>query len=271
MRAPESIVFISVVFLLAGVSDKMHASEAIVFIGVVFLLAGWVKGVTGMGLPTVAMGTLGVVMAPVHAAALLVVPSLVTNIWQFAMGPGKRAIAKRLASLMLFICLGTFLGIHFLTSGSSCWPSVALGAVLAVYALLALFLPKFMIPTRFERTLSPVVGAVTGFLTGATGVFVVPAVPYLSTLRFTKDELVQALGLSFTVSTVALAVGLGSTGGLSSNTLLASLFAVAPALLGMFIGQRTRDRIDPVAFRKWFFVTMLLLGSYMFIKGLAAL
>lgn len=249
----------------------MHAPESIAFVGAVFLLAGWVKGVTGMGLPTVAMGTLGVVMAPVHAAALLVVPSLVTNIWQFVVGTGKRAIARRLASMMLFVCLGTFLGIGFLTSGSSRWPSVALGTVLALYALLALFLPRFTVATRFERTLSPIVGAVTGVLTGATGIFAVPAVPYLSALRFTKDELVQALGLSFTVSTVALAVGLGSASSLSSDVLLASLFAVVPALFGMFIGQRTRNRIEPVAFRKWFFVAMFLLGSYMFLKGVTAL
>jgi uncharacterized membrane protein YfcA len=244
-------------------------SGLIAFVGVVFLLAGWVKGVTGMGLPMVAMGMLGLVMAPVQAAALLVIPSLVTNVWQFAAGPGKAAIAKRLATMMLCICLGTFLGIRFLTSGSSRWPSIALGAVLAIYAVVALFLPKFAIPVRFERRLSPIVGAVTGVLTGATGLFVIPAVPYLSALRFTKDELVQALGLSFTVSTVALAIALGSTSSFSSGALLGSFLAMAPALLGMFIGQRTRDRIPPAAFRKWFFIAMLVLGSYMVMKGLA--
>ena len=247
----------------------MDAPQSIALVGAVFLLAGWVKGVTGMGLPTMAMGMLGLVMAPVHAAALLIIPSLVTNVWQFAAGPGKRAIAKRLASMMLFVCLGTFLGIQFLTSGSSRWPSVALGAVLAMYALVALMLPKFLVPPRFEPALSPVVGAVTGVLTGATGVFVIPAVPYLSALRLTKDELVQALGLSFTVSTVALAAGLGFTSSLSSEALLGSLLAVAPALVGMSIGQRTRDRIHPVAFRKWFFIAMLVLGGWMLMKGLA--
>lgn len=249
----------------------MHINAPIVFIGAVFLFAGWVKGVVGMGLPTVAMGALGLVMAPVEAAALLVVPSMVTNIWQFVAGPARKAVIIRLANMMMCVCLGTALGIHFLTSGSSRWPSVALGAVLALYALLALFLPKFIVPSRSERALSPVVGAITGVLTGATGVFVVPAVPYLSALGFAKDELVQALGLSFTVSTIALAFGLGFKSSYSLGALLCSLLAVVPALLGMFIGQHTRDRIDPVAFRKWFLISMLMLGSYMVIKGLAAL
>ena len=49
-----------------------------------FLLAGFVKGVIGLGLPTVAVGLLGLVMPPAEAAALLVVPSMVTNLWQFS-------------------------------------------------------------------------------------------------------------------------------------------------------------------------------------------
>jgi len=248
----------------------MPPPETLLLIAAVFLLAGWVKGVVGMGLPTVAMGALGLVMAPVQAATLLVVPSLVTNVWQFVAGPARAVVARRLASMLLFVCIGTALGIPLMTSGSARWPSTALGAVLAVYALLALLLPKLAVPQRAERRASPLVGLVTGVLTGATGVFVVPAVPYLGALALTRDELVQALGLSFTVSTVALALALGASGSYTPGLLLASLGAVVPALAGMAIGQRTRDRIEPVAFRRWFFIAMLLVGGYMVVRGLAS-
>ena len=49
-----------------------------------FMLAGTVKGVIGLGLPTVAMGLLGLAMLPAQAAALLIIPSTVTNLWQLA-------------------------------------------------------------------------------------------------------------------------------------------------------------------------------------------
>ena len=146
----------------------MPTPESIALVVAVFLLAGWVKGVVGMGLPTVAMGALGLVMAPVQAAALLVVPSLVTNVWQFATGHSKRVIARRLAIMMIFVCLGTALGIQLLTSGSSRWPSIALGAVLAVYALVALFMPRFDVATGSERHLSPLVGGITGIPSART-------------------------------------------------------------------------------------------------------
>ena len=246
------------------------AAESVASIAIVFTVAGWVKGVTGMGLPTVVMGALGLVMAPVQAAALLLVPSLVTNIWQFATGPARGAIFRRLLPLLLGLCLGTGVGIGVLTSGSSRWPSVALGGVLAAYALLALLLPRLAVPATAERLLSPVMGAITGVLTGATGVFVVPAVPYLSALGFSKDELVQALGLSFTVSTVALGIAMGTAGSVQPAALVASAAAVAPALLGVHIGRRTRDRMSPTRFRRWFFVAMLAVGLYMSVRGLLA-
>ena len=246
----------------------MPSIPELILIAAIFLLAGWVKGVVGLGLATVAMGALGLVMPPVQAAALLVVPSLVTNVWQFVAGPSKLVVIRRFASMMLLVCLGTAVGIRFLTSGSSRWPSFALGSVLVLYAVIALFLPSFSVSQKAERRLSPMVGGITGILVGATGVFVVPAVPYLSALGLTKDELIQALGLSFTVSTVALAVALGASGSFSSGILVASAGAVVPALAGMFIGQYTRNRIEPAAFRKWFLVSMILVGGYMAVRSL---
>lgn len=247
----------------------MPQAESIALIALIFLLAGWVKGVVGMGLPTVAMGALGLVMHPAQAAALLIVPSLVTNLWQFLAGPSVRGVVRRLAVMLALVCVGTAVGIQFLTSGASRWPSVALGAVLGAYGLVGLFLPRLSMSSRTESLLSPIVGISTGLLTGATGVFVVPAVPYLSALGMTKDELIQALGLSFTVSTIALAIGLGVSGSYPRALALASLAAVVPALAGMFVGQAVRDRIEPAAFRRWFFVAMLLVGGYMVARALS--
>jgi hypothetical protein len=73
-----------------------------------FLLAGFVKGVIGLGLPTIGMGLLAVVMAPAQAAALLVVPSFVTNVWQLALGPGIGSLLRRLWPMLLGICLGAW-------------------------------------------------------------------------------------------------------------------------------------------------------------------
>ncbi|TGW06641.1 sulfite exporter TauE/SafE family protein, partial [Mesorhizobium sp. M2D.F.Ca.ET.145.01.1.1] len=78
----------------------MLSAGAVAFIGAVFLAAGLVKGVVGMGLPTVAMGLLAAAMPPAEAAALLLIPSLVTNLWQLFTGPSFGGLCKRLWTMM---------------------------------------------------------------------------------------------------------------------------------------------------------------------------
>lgn len=106
-------------------------------------------------------------------------------------------------------------------------------------------------------------------MTGATGVFVIPAVPYLGGLGLGRDDLVQALGLSFTVSTAALAVGLWMNGAVPMQSLGISAYAVLPALLGMWLGGWLRGRIEPETFRRWFFAGLAVLGAHISWQGLA--
>jgi uncharacterized membrane protein YfcA len=233
-----------------------------------FLLAGMIKGVIGMGLPTVAMGLLSLVMPPVQAAALLVVPSLVTNVWQLLAGPRLGALVRRFAVMMVAIALGTFAGIGLLTGSNSGIATIALGAVLAIYGVAGLCATRLVMPKSLEAAFSPIVGMFTGVLTGATGIFVVPAVPYFNSLGLDKEELIQTLGLSFTVSTLALAAGLLAHGKFEPAMAGSSLLALLPALAGMWLGQRLRDRLKPDVFRRWFFIGLIVLGSYMVLRAL---
>jgi uncharacterized membrane protein YfcA len=247
----------------------METSPSVLVItALTFLLAGFVKGVIGLGLPTVSMGLLALVMAPVQAAALLVVPSLVTNVWQMAAGPALAPLWRRLWSMMAGIGIGTWAGSGLLTGNSAAAATIALGVALALYALTGLTSLRVSIPARMEWWLSPLVGAVTGFITAATGVFVIPAVPYLQAIGLEKEELVQALGLSFTVSTVALAAILAMSGSFAISIAGASLLALVPALAGMYAGQFIRLRARPAVFRRWFFIGLLLLGMYLAMRGM---
>ena len=170
----------------------------------VFVLAGGVKGVTGMGLPTLAMSLLGLWMPPVQAAALLVVPSLATNLAQ-CRGPHLRRLVARLWPGWVAIALVTVTapGLGSVADAGSAkgW----LGAVLIAYGAWGLWRPALPDLSCRSKWLSAVVGAATGVVTALTAVFVLPWVPYLQSLRMQPDEMVQALGLSFTVATLALA------------------------------------------------------------------
>ena len=246
----------------------MDNTTLLVFITATFVLAGFVKGVIGLGLPTIAVGILGVVMAPAQAAALLVIPNLVTNGWQIATGPSLKPILRRLWPMLLTICLGTWAGAGLLQQSKGGTATLWLGLALILYGLVGLKAARLRVPAGWEPWLGPLVGFCTGIVTAATGVFVLPAVPYLQALGFDKDELVQALGISFIVSTLALSVGLVGAGALDWTVAKASLLALVPALAGMAVGQAIRARISPAAFKICFFAGLLALGIYLVARTL---
>ena len=232
-----------------------------------FLLAGTVKGVIGLGLPTVSMGLLGLAMAPAQAAALLIIPSTFTNLWQLLLGGHLRALIVRLWPMLLAILVGTGIGSAWLGIEGGQWVARALGGALVLYALSGLLLPVLHIDPRHERWLGPACGVATGIVSAATGVFVIPAVPFLQGLGLNRDELVQALGLSFSVSTVALAGGLLWHGELGGGELGASLLLLIPALVGMQVGQWLRQRISAGVFKRVFFVGLAVLGAHLLLNG----
>lgn len=236
----------------------------------VFLLAGLVKGVVGLGLPTVAMALLALLMPPAQAAALLVVPSLVTNLWQLWPWSTLPLMLRRLKGLLLGTCIGTAMGAWLMGAPTGTWASLTLGVILMVYAGWGLTGARLSVPARAEGWAGPVVGVVTGVITNATGVFMIPAVPYLQALGLQRDELVQAMGISFTVSTVALAAGLAANGVYSGAGAASSLAMLVPALAGMALGQWLRGLLSPRVFRLVFLLSVAALGLHMTLRALLA-
>jgi uncharacterized protein len=239
----------------------LQAWPTILGVTLIFALGGLAKGVAGMGLPTVAMGLLGLIMPPAEAAALVVIPSLVTNVWQFLSGQHRLTLIRRTWSMLLMICVVTWAGAGLIAGGDAGRATIDLGAILIAYAVIGLAKIHFSVPRKYEPWLSPAIGAATGVVSGATGVFVIPVAPYLQALGFEKDELVQVLGLSFTTSTVALAAGLASHGAFEITDAWTSALCTLPAYIGVRIGQVIRTRVDAATFRALFLASLLLLGA----------
>jgi uncharacterized protein len=234
----------------------------------VYLLAGFVKGVIGMGLPTVAVGLLGLMVTPAQSAAIMVVPSLVTNIWQGAVGGALPTLLRKLWPMLAGLGIGTVIGAFLVPPGNSAQATVFLGVTLAAYAALGLSNVHFAVPQRAQGWIGLPVGILTGIISVGTGVFAIPMVPFVNALSLERDELVQALGLAFTVATVALSLALYRAGELHLSLAAPALAALAAALVGMSLGQLVRGRIAPQTFRLWFLIGLLVLGARLALRGL---
>lgn len=247
----------------------MSTTETALIVAATFLLAGFVKGIIGFGVPTVSLAILTAALGLQPAMALLLLPSFVTNAWQGLTGGALLAILRRTWTFLAPACVATWFGVGVLAASDPQLLSALLGVLLCAYAALGLTRPQMPHPGRHEAWLSPLVGVVNGVLTGMTGSFVVPGVPYLQALGLTRDELVQAMGVLFTVSTVALAAGLNDQRLLSVGLAGLSAAAVVPALVGMVAGQVARRRLSEARFRTVFFVALGILGAWMAVRALA--
>ena len=246
-----------------------EVSTHLVMVVAAFLVAGIVKGIIGLGLPTVAIGLLSLLMPPAQAAAILTAPSFVTNVWQAVVGGRLFDLLKRFWVMLAGVVIGIFIGAGMLTGANTTLAVTGLGIALIAYAVWGLFGVPLRVSPSAERWLSPIIGIVTGLVTGATGVFVIPAVPYLQALEMERDELVQALGIFFLTSTIALTVvlyraGLFQTGGVAAM----SLIAIVPAVIGMWIGQKIREFISPKTFRIVMLCGVLILGLHLASRAL---
>jgi uncharacterized protein len=248
-------------FAAANPGLCMTSIALLASIAAIFLLAGFVKGMIGMGLPTVAVGLLGLMMTPSQAAAILIVPSLVTNVWQALAGGHFRSVAARLWPMLIGICIGTWAGYLWMPSANSGEATVWLGVALAVYAIFGLCNLHPKTPPRHEGWVGVLAGIATGAISVSTAVFAIPGVPYTQSLGFDRDRMVQALGLFFTVATVALAVALSHAGAMNRAVAVPTVAALAAALVGMVLGQKIRGLASPKTFRICFFVGVLALGA----------
>lgn len=254
--------------LLVGVGPD---HEILLITLATFLLAGCVKGIVGFGLPTVALAMLAATVGLKAAIALTVFPALFTNIWQALAGGRFIALSRRLATMLAMIVVGIALGSYVLARVDGGLLAIVLGVTVVIYATLALNNLTFPPIGRAEVWANPMLGAFNGVITGLTGTFIVPGVLYLQALEMPRRELVQAMGIVFCLSTIALAVFLTREKLMPGDLAVTSLLATAPAFAGMWVGQRIGARLSDAAFKRAFLWALLVLGVFLAARNAAAL
>ena len=230
-----------------------------------FFVAGIVKGVIGLGLPSISLAFLTIVINLPTSMALLLMPSLVTNIWQAVRGGNFLKILKRLWLLFLTSTMTVWIGTTALTIVDLTLLSALLGGLLMSYAVVSLSGLRFKLKSRNEWWVGSLTGSVNGILTGMTGSFVVPGVFYLQSIGLHRDALIQSMGILFTTSTLALFVSLQSNEFLTSKLVVWSSISLVPSIFGVLIGQQIRQWLSEKTFRNVFFFSLLVIGAYIIV------
>jgi uncharacterized membrane protein YfcA len=225
-----------------------------------FFVAGLVKGAVGLGLQTVSVALLTAECDLPTAMTLLVVPSFATNAWQAAVGGHARHLLSRFWPFFAAASAAVWIGAALLARVETLPVTALLGGALIVYSLTSLGDVRINVPKRSETWVGVLSGLLNGVITGLTGSFVLPGVLFLHAAGLARDELVQAIGILFTTSTLALALALQHAQALSLHDGALSAAALLPAFAGMGCGRALRSRLSEARFRSVLFALLLALG-----------
>ena len=234
----------------------------------VFLIAGVVKGLVGMGLPTITIALTSLVLPLSDTIALIALPTIFTNLWQAAVGGKFRVILRRQWPLIVPLAVMLYLTMWTVGRKAPEWAFLVLAIVLVVYSALGLFRIRLQIHADLEKPLAPVIGVISGFVAGLVGVPVIPLMPYLQGLDIKPTELVQTLGVVLCATSVTLTVSLLRFGLLDGPHAIVSAIAVVPAIAGMWVGTRVRLKLSVEQFRLAVLWALLLTGLYTFASRL---
>ena len=177
-----------------------------------FLFAGLVKGTTGLGFATTALSFLVYAIGLKEALPLLIVPSVVSNLIVMRDAGHFRATLIQFRLMYAAAPVGIFIGLALLMWLDPTISSAILGLVLIIYGVITITQPAFRLPTALARRLEIPVGFTTGLVNGVTGSQVMPVLPYLLSLPLERNVFIQAINISFTISSVVFAIGLAWVG-----------------------------------------------------------
>ncbi|MBU2531512.1 MAG: sulfite exporter TauE/SafE family protein [Alphaproteobacteria bacterium] len=241
----------------------LMSPDVIMLIAGTFLFAGLVKGVLGLGLPVVVTALLAATLGLKSAIGLMLVPSVVMNVWQALVGGGFLELLRRLWPLFAMSIAGIWMGVQILARSDAAVLLSVLAVVLIIYSGWSLARAQVKPPGRWEPILTPVIGGLSGMVFGMVGNFMVPGVLYLQALGLGRDRLVQALGMTFVIISLTMMILMSRYSLVNEETLGISAAAMLPALIGMVIGRRMRGWFSEAQFRTLFFVGLMIAGVYM--------
>ena len=240
----------------------MTVTQVLVIAGA-FIVAGIAKGPIGMGLPPIALALMSFAVPLGDALALMVVPSMATNVWQAIYGKGFLRLLRRfwtmaMTSVMALMLVAAGFG-HLGSPMAMAW----VGVILVVYSSMALTAWRPAVSRATERWANPLIGLASGAVAGVTGVAAVPFLPYMQSLDIDRHDLVQALGIMFLFIIGALTLALALQGAFDATNLVGAILAIVPTFAGVWLGQKARQAVSAETFRRIFLIGMFAVGLHM--------
>lgn len=215
----------------------------------VFLAAGIVKGVAGLGLPTMAVGLISQFVDARTAIALVMFPMIASNAWQVFRGGKIIATVRSYAWFAAVLALGVWPVTVLAAAVNDRFMQGAVGLIILVFVAVSGLARGLRLPDR-HATLGQIGAGATAAVCGAlSAVWAPPIVIYLVSRGVDKEEFMRASGVLILVGSIPLCVSYMQQGLLNGPLSLVSALMILPTLMGFTLGELVRRRVSPEAFR----------------------
>lgn len=240
--------------------------ETAAIIALAYFVAAFVKGATGLGFSTSALPILVLGLGLKAAMPLVIIPSLVSNSIIMAQAGHFRETVNRFWPMFLMTIPGLLIGLAVLKMVDGLMAGAILGLVLMNYGVITLLRPGRPMSDNVARIIAPISGFATGLVNGITGSQVMPVLPFLLSVRLDPKRFIQAINISFSLSSIVMAFGLWRLGLMTLDSVWISLAGLVPVFLGTKLGGIVRDRMDAQTFRKVVLIMLIVFGVILIAK-----
>jgi len=225
----------------------------------IYILAGLVKGTLGIGLPTAGISLTAQIADARTAIALVIMPMLITNIWQIWRTREHTHRALKFWPLALTMIISIVAFATLAPQISIRWVTLFLGLTVLVFSVVSLLRDIPALHQKFDTSAQLSSGLLAGVMGGITGVWAPPIVIYMSAVRVDKTTFVAVVGVLLMLGSLMLAITYSSVGLITQNQAIASALLVIPSIVGFSLGERIRNRLNEALFKRlvlWFFLLM---------------
>jgi uncharacterized membrane protein YfcA len=229
--------------------------------------AAVVKGAIGFGFPLIALPLLATILDARSAVIILSLASVIGNLGVLVRGRGSKATLRRLAPTIAGLVAGTIAGALLLARIDAALLGIIVGVCALVFAVTSTLKPTLAVPPVVERYLALPLGLAGGVLGGSTGIFSPILVSYLHALHLDKREFVFFVTFLFMIGGIVQVISFTQLGLYDARLLTIILASTVPNIIGIWIGIRLQDRIDPMVFRRLVLAVVFLSALNLIVRG----
>ncbi len=238
-------------------------SLEIIMIGVVVFVASLLQGVFGFAFMLVALPFFSYFMSIKIAVPLLSLLFVLSSLIMTLRLRGEFAY-RSVLPLLVGALFGIPVGIYFIIAFSEGLIKTTLGVLLIAYSLYSLFVKK--VPFRFPERTGYLFGFFAGALGGAFNIMGPPVVFYVSTQKWSKENIVGSLQFFFLLTGLLVVVFHIVVGNVTKEMTKTFLELLPAALTGLFAGLHIFRRMNEDVYRKGLFVLLIIMGILLLIR-----